>query len=159
VLVRLLEEIGGRAALVAGTIESDAGAGLGLGFDGGMSDELRKDERGVVERQIAVPDRGDDCREAGAGLRDGREGGAVSGDVCLGQLHDAVVCAVSSAAGREIRIGAGREGKHGRDQREAEEEKQGDAEKASHSVIVAKLLSRRGGGRLWSSRLPWWSTG
>jgi hypothetical protein len=65
------------------------------------------------------------------------------------QLHDAVVCAVSSAAGREIRVGAGREDEHGRDQREAEEEKQGDAEKASHSVIVAKLFGdgvRRGGG-------------
>jgi hypothetical protein len=45
-----------------------------------------------------------------------------------------------SAAGREIRIGAGREDKHGRDQREAEEKKQGDAEKASHRVIVAKLF-------------------
>jgi hypothetical protein len=31
--------------------------------------------------------------------------------------------AVPPAAGRQIRIGTGREAKHGRDQREAEEEK------------------------------------
>jgi hypothetical protein len=59
------------------------------------------------------------------------------------------MCTIPSAAGREIRVGAGREGEQGRDQREAEEEKQGDAEKASHSVIVAKLFGDgvwRGGG-------------
>jgi hypothetical protein len=71
VLVRLLEEVGGRAALVAGTIESDAGAGLRLGCDGGMSDDLCEDQRGFVERQIAVPDRRDDCRVGGASLGNG----------------------------------------------------------------------------------------
>jgi hypothetical protein len=46
------------------------------------------------------------------------------------------MCAVPSAAGWEIRFGAGREGEHRRDQREAEDEKQHEAENASHSVIV-----------------------
>jgi hypothetical protein len=44
VLVRLLEKVCGRAALLAGTIESHAGAGAGLGFDGGMADDLCKDQ-------------------------------------------------------------------------------------------------------------------
>jgi hypothetical protein len=67
-------------------------------------------------------------------------------------LHDAVMCAVPSAARGEIRVGAGREGKHGRDQREAEEEKQRDADKATHSAIVAKVVSRRC-GRGYARRL------
>ena len=41
----------------------------------------------------------------------------------------AVVCAVPSAAGRQDCVGVGREGQQRRDQRKAEEEKQGDAEK------------------------------
>jgi hypothetical protein len=66
----------------------------------------------------------------------------------------AVVCAVPSAAGRQICAGAGGEGKHGRDQRKAEEEKQDGAEKTLHSVIVAGLFSGRVremfcGGELW----------
>jgi hypothetical protein len=45
---------------------------------------------------------------------------------------------VPSAARREIRVGGCRGGKHGRDQRQAEEEKQDGTEKAPHTVIVAK---------------------
>src|SRR5580704_695850 len=52
------------------------------------------------------------------------------------------MCAVSSAAGRQICVGASREGKQRRDQRKAEEEKQDDAENTSHSGIVASFLSR-----------------
>ena len=51
----------------------------------------------------------------------------------------AVVCAAPSAAGRQIVAGAGREGKHGRDQRKAEEEKQDGAEKTPHTAIVASF--------------------
>jgi ribosomal protein L12E/L44/L45/RPP1/RPP2 len=54
-------------------------------------------------------------------------------------LQGALMRAVPSAAGREIRAGAGREGEQRRDQRKAEEEKKRDAEKTSHSVIVAEL--------------------
>jgi hypothetical protein len=54
----------------------------------------------------------------------------------------AVVCAVSSAAGRQICAGAEGEGKHGRDQRKAEEEKQDGAEKTPHTAIVASFGGR-----------------
>src|SRR5260370_21731114 len=47
------------------------------------------------------------------------------------------MCAVPPAARRQIRIGAGREGEHGRDQLDAEEEKENDAKKTSHREIVA----------------------
>jgi hypothetical protein len=45
------------------------------------------------------------------------------------------MCAVPSAARRQIRIGAGREGKHRQDQWKAEEEKQRDAEKTPHNQL------------------------
>jgi hypothetical protein len=45
VLVQSLEKVCGRAALLAGTIKSHAGAGLGLHFDGGMAYDLCKDQR------------------------------------------------------------------------------------------------------------------
>jgi hypothetical protein len=98
-----LEEVYRRAALLAREVESHAGAGLDLGFDGGMADDACKDQGGGVKRQISVPGLGDNCRVCGAMLWDGRKrrtGG-------LGGLHDpgAVVRAVASAAGREIRIG------------------------------------------------------
>jgi hypothetical protein len=48
------------------------------------------------------------------------------------------MCAVPSAARRQIHIGARREGKQRRNQREAEEEKQRYADKAPHKAIVAK---------------------
>ncbi len=68
-----LEEVGGRAALLAGAIERDAGAGFGLKLDGGMADDLCEDERCSVEREVAVPDLRDDRGVGGAVLRDGRE--------------------------------------------------------------------------------------
>ena len=43
VLVRLLEKVCGRAALLAGTIESHAGAGYGLRLDGRVTYDLCKD--------------------------------------------------------------------------------------------------------------------
>jgi hypothetical protein len=51
-----LERVGGRAALLAGSIEGHAGAGLSLRFDGRVADDLCKDERGSVERQISMLD-------------------------------------------------------------------------------------------------------
>jgi hypothetical protein len=52
------------------------------------------------------------------------------------------MCAAASAAGRQIRIGSTRKGQDGRNQREAEDEKQHDAEKTSHPAIVAKLCHK-----------------
>jgi hypothetical protein len=67
-----LEKVCGRgAALLAGEIESYAGAGFGLGLDDGMADDPGKDQRRCMERQVTVPNRGDYCREGGASLRDG----------------------------------------------------------------------------------------
>jgi hypothetical protein len=54
-----LEGVGGRAALLAGAIESYAGAGFGLGCDGGVADDLCKDEGGSVGREISVLNLGD----------------------------------------------------------------------------------------------------
>jgi len=72
VLAAVLEKFRGRrAALLAGEVESNAGASLGLGLDGGMADDPCKDERWSVERQVTVPDRCDYCRVGGASLRDG----------------------------------------------------------------------------------------
>jgi hypothetical protein len=65
------------------------------------------------------------------------------------------MCAVASAAGRQICVGAGSEGQQRRDQRKAEEEKQREGEDTSHSAIVTIFVSRcvsellfRPGGRL-----------
>lgn len=48
------------------------------------------------------------------------------------------MCAVLSAADRQIRTGADREGQYRRDQRKAEEEEKRDGYKTSHLVIVAE---------------------
>jgi hypothetical protein len=52
---------------LAGAIESYAGAGLGLGSDGGVADDLCKDEGGSVGREISVLD-GSDGRWVGGTL-------------------------------------------------------------------------------------------
>ncbi len=64
-----LEEVGGRAAFLAGAVESHASAGEGLCLDGGMAYDLCKDERCEVNREITVPDWNDDRRERRALLR------------------------------------------------------------------------------------------
>jgi hypothetical protein len=56
VLAEALEKIFGRAALLAGEVESDAGSGLGLRFDARVTDGFREDEGGSVEGQVTVPD-------------------------------------------------------------------------------------------------------
>jgi hypothetical protein len=134
-----LEKICRRAALLAGQVESNAGSGMGLRFDAGVIDGFPKDERGSVEGQVTVPDWCDNCRVGGASLGDGGEAESWAGGFL--RLHDlcAVVCAVPFAARRQICVGAGREGQYRRDQREAEEEKQGDAEGTSHNAIVASF--------------------
>jgi hypothetical protein len=58
------------------------------------------------------------------------------------------MCAVPSAAGREIHVGGGHKGENRRDQREAEEEKEDDAGEAPHHAIVARFI--RGGVRKMS---------
>jgi hypothetical protein len=73
-------------------------------------------------------------------LRNGRESDFGSRGLCLLHQH-AVMCAVLSAADRQIRAGAGREGQCGRDQRKAEEDEERDRYETSHTVIVAECLA------------------
>ncbi len=135
-----LEKICGRAALLAGDVEGYAGACLGLGFDGGVADDPGKDEGRSVEGQITVPGGCDNRWVGGAVLRGRRE--IDSCGIGWTRYSRAVMCAVPSAACRQICVGAGREGQQRRDQRKAEEEKQREAEYTSHTVIVAMFVSR-----------------
>ncbi len=64
-----LEEAEGRAAFLAGAVESHAGAGEGLCLDGGMAYDLCKYERCEVNRKVTVPDWRNDRRECRAFLR------------------------------------------------------------------------------------------
>jgi hypothetical protein len=129
---------GGRTALLAGTIESHAGAGYGLRFDGGMAYNLGKDERCGVTGKIAMLNLSDGRRVGGTLLRNRRETDSWAGRFFLLHSHHAVMRAVPSAAGGQIRVGDSYEGQDRRDQREAEEEKQCDADKTSHKRIIAK---------------------
>ena len=90
-----------------------------------------------MEREVTVLDLRDHCRKRRAPLRNGRESNSGSGGLCLLHQH-AVMCAVLSAADRQIRTGAGRKGQCGRDQRKAEEDEKRDRYKTSHPVIVAE---------------------
>jgi hypothetical protein len=107
-----------------------------------MADDPGKDESGGVEGQVTVPDGCDNRRVTGAVLRDRREVDPGVGGICRMRHSRAVMCAVPSAAGRQICVGAGCEGQHRRDQRKAEEEKQREAEDTSHSVIVTIFVRR-----------------
>jgi hypothetical protein len=140
VLAEALERILGRAALLAGEVESNAGSGLSLRLDAGVTDGFREDQGGSVGGQLTVPDRCDICRVGRTLPRNGGE--AESWASRLVGLHYlcAVVCAVSSAARRQISVEAGREGQYRRDQRQAEEKKQDDAEEALHNAIVASFV-------------------
>jgi len=135
VLSGSLEKFCWRAALLSGAIKSRAVARLRLEAQRGMADESGRDQRFNGKREVAVANRRDHRRESRAVLWDGGE----VDSRCRRELHRAVVCAVPSAAGRQNCVAVGREGQQGRDQRKAEEEKQGDAEKASHSFIVREL--------------------
>lgn len=138
-----LEKICRRAALLAGEVESDAGAGLSLGLDAWMTYSFRKDEGGSMEGQVTVPDWRYYCGVGGASLRNSGEAESWAGGFF--RLNDlrAVVGTISSATCRQIRVGAGREGQHRRDQREAEEEEQDEAEGTPHNVIVASFAGWR----------------
>ena len=124
---------------MAGTVESHAGAGLGLGLDGGMADDPGEDEGRSVDGEVAVPGLCDDSGVGGAVLRGCRKVCA-GGGICRMRCSGAMMRAVASAAGRQICIGAGGEGQQRRDQRKAEEEKQREAEETSHSVIVTMFV-------------------
>ena len=137
----LLEEVCGRAALLAGDVEGYASAGVGLGPDGGMADDSGEDEGRSEEGEVTVAGGCDNGWIGGAVLRDRREvDPGVGGGI--GRMHrsGAVMCAVPSAAGGQICIGVGGEGQQRRDQRKAEEEKQREAEYTSHSVIVTMFV-------------------
>jgi hypothetical protein len=151
----LLEKVCGRAALLAGDVESYAGAGLGLELDCGMTDDLRKDQRCSLKGQVMMPGWCDCCGAGGTGSWDRRE----ADSRLLRRLRHAraVMCAVSSAARRQICVGAGCEGQHRRDQRKAEEEQQREGEYTSHSAIVTIFVSWCVSGMsFWSfARLNW----
>ena len=138
-----LEKVCGRAALLAGDVEGYAGACFGLELEGRVTDDLRKGQRCSLEGQVMVLDWRDCCRAGGAALRDGRKADPGIGGICRMRRSRAVMRAVPSAAGRKIRFGTGREGEHRRDQREAEDEKQHEAENTSHSVIVTSFAGGR----------------
>jgi hypothetical protein len=146
-----LEKVCRRTALPAAAIESHAGTGLGLELGGEMTDDPCGDKGCSLERQVTVTDLRYDCRVSRAVLRDRGE----VDSVCRPGLHRAMMCAVPSAAGREIRFGAGREGQGWRDQRKAEDEKQDDAENASHSAIVASFVSQCVRDMFAVRNLPW----
>jgi len=114
-----LEKFYGGSALLAGTVERDAGAGFGLKLDGGMADDLCEGERCTVERKVAVPDLRDYRGVCGAVLGNGREDDSRCGGFWV-HPAGAVVRAVPPATGRETRFRAGGDGEHRRDQREAE---------------------------------------
>ncbi len=105
-----------------------------------MANDSCKDQRCRAEGEVAVPDLIDHRWECGAALRDRRE--SDTGGFCRPRHPHAVMRAVPSATGRQICVGAGREGKQRRDQRKAEEEKQREAEDASHNHIVASFATR-----------------
>lgn len=138
----LLEEVCGRAALLAGDVKGYAGACLGLRLDGGMADDPGEDEGGGGEGEVSVPEGCDNGGVGGAVLRDRREVCAGGGGVCRMRRSRAAMCAVASAAGRQICVGAGGEGQQRRDQRKAEEEEQREAEDTSHTVIVTSFAPR-----------------
>jgi len=107
-----------------------------------VADDPGKDEGRSVEGQVTVSC-GCDNRWVGGAVLRGR--GEI--DPCgIGwtRYSRAVMCAVPSAACRQICVGAGREGQQRRDQRKAEEEKQREAEYTSRIVIVivAMFVSR-----------------
>ena len=135
----LLEEVCGRAALLAGDVEGYASAGVGLGPDGGMADDSGEDEGRSMEGEVTVAGGCDNGWIGGAVLRDRREVDP-GGGVCRTRHARAVMCAVPSAAGGQICVGVGGEGQQRRDQRKAEEEKQREAEYTSHSVIVTMFV-------------------
>jgi hypothetical protein len=104
-----------------------------------MADDPGEDESGGLKGQVTVAGGCDNGWVGGAVLRDGRKVDPDFGRICLTRHARAVMCAVSSAARRQICVGAGCEGQHRRDQRKAEEEKQREAEDTSHSAIVASF--------------------
>jgi hypothetical protein len=107
-----------------------------------MADDPGEDEGRGVEGQVTVPGGCDNRGVTGAVLRDAREVDPGVGRICRMRHSRAVMCAVSSAAGRQICVGAGCEGQHRRDQRKAEEEKQREGEDTSHSAIVTMFVRR-----------------
>ena len=154
-LAEALEKIFGRSALLAGEVQSDAGSSLGLRLDAGVTDGFREDEGGSVEGQIPMPDWCDNCRVGGALPRDGGEVDSLASGFFRLHYLCAVVCAVSSAACRQISVGPCRDGQYRRNQRKAEEKKQDDAEQTLHNAIVASFVCwwvKQGSG---SGICPW----
>jgi len=104
-----------------------------------MADDSGEDEGRSVEGEVTVAGGCDNGWIGGAVLRDRREVDPGGG---IGRMHrlGAVMRAVPSAAGGQIRVGVGGEGQQRRDQRKAEEEEQREAEYTSHSVIVTMFV-------------------
>jgi len=124
---------------LTGAVEGYAGASLGLELECGVADDLSKEERCGGKAEVVVAERGDDRGGVGwAGLRNGGE--LRAGRRFGGMNHpEAEMGSVAAAAGGKIGLGVGGEGEQGRDQREAEEEKQDEAKGSPHGFIVAEV--------------------
>jgi hypothetical protein len=138
---RSLENVCGRAALLARKVEGNAGARLSLGLHRGMAYHPGEDQRCSMKRQITVPHLRDHRRIRGATLRQVRNAGLGRRGPNRPHRPHATMRAVPSAASRQVHIRVGRKGQHRRNQRKAEDGKQNDAEHASHTAIVASFVS------------------
>jgi hypothetical protein len=138
---RSLENLCGRAALLAGEVKGNAGACLSLGLHRGMAYHPGKDQRCSVKRQVALPNRRDYRWIRGATSWHLRNAGLGRRRPNRPHRPDTVMRAVPSAASRQVHIRVGRKGQHRRNQRKAEDSEQNDAEHASHTAIVARFAS------------------
>jgi hypothetical protein len=126
----VLEKIGRRAALGAGTLAGEAALGvgsLGCSEDGAVEwIELRR--RAAANESACGRGRGG-LREAWA---DGAEGGCI---VRVAEVHRAMMRAVATAAGRQVRVEGVEilaERERRRDDREAESCEQEQGEESPH---------------------------
>src|SRR5258708_34107391 len=79
----LLEEVCGRAALLAGDVEGYASAGVGLGPDGGMADDSGEDEGRSEEGEVTVAGGGEKGGGGGGGGWGGAGGGSRGGGAAV----------------------------------------------------------------------------
>lgn len=122
---------------MAGTFERRASPGFALGFDSGVTDNLCKDQGSCGKTEIAVSSLRYGSRPGGAPAWNGSDTG--SRGAVLVHVPHAVMSTIASAAGRQTGCNSsGVESKRRRDQRDAEEQQQHDAEEATHTAIVAE---------------------
>ncbi len=113
---------------MAGAVEGDAGARLGLAKTCGTCEGDGEDGRSCGSGENVGPQVGDDRREGRAAGEACRGGVAVHGRSC--GFHT-VVRSVAAAAGAEVGLRPRRQAKRGRNRRQTEGEHQQQAEKAA----------------------------